>query len=262
MRLENKKKGEIIHIGKRAQLTLFIILAIIIVSAIVFLFIYFKPKWDFSRADIPKLDSCFSKSIDEHVKNLAINAGLKSPEFKHMYMGKNYTFLCYTDEYHQPCVNQVPLITRAFEDSLKELLSDEFQKCYDSSIDDLKKRGYEVKSGKISFDLEIFPNDILINVDAPLSVSSGETSTKAKPIRYKHKTNLYELLSIVSSIVQQETYYGDSEQMDFMRYYPKIKIVKQRIDDGVKVYNVIETKEGIDYQFAIKSRPWPAGGIY
>jgi hypothetical protein len=259
---EYKKRGRLFYLEKRAQLTLFIILAIMLVVAIGILFYYLQPQIFPSSEDTPRLDNCISKSLDEEIKKLALNAGLVEPEFQQMYMGKNYTFLCYTDEYHKPCVNQVPLIVGVFEESLKELLYNEFQECYDSTVEDLRERGYEVSPGKAEFNLSILPGEIKIDIDAPMSISSGESAVSRQDYSYKYRTNLYELLSVVISLVQFETYYGDSEQTAQMMIYPKIRIDKTRIDNGVKVYNVREKDEEIDYLFAVKSYPWPAGGQY
>ena len=66
---------------------------------------------------------------------------------------------------------------------------------------------------------------------------------------------------IATSLIQFETYYGDSEQMQQMFFYPHIKILKERRDDQTKVYSVIEKNENIRFNFAVKSYPWPEGRL-
>ncbi len=249
-----------IKLAKRGQLTLFIILTILLVVAIGLLFYYLKPEIFSSDLPQPKLESCISSSLDAEIKSLALNAGLRESRFSQMYGGNNYTFLCYTDEYYQPCVNQEPFLTGAFEDSLESVLKKEFQGCYDSYVDELITRGYDVTRGIAKFDVSIDPDGIAIVIDAPMTISSGESAVSNQKYKYLYRTNLYELLMVATSLIQFETYYGDSEQMQQMVAYPDILIDKQRIDGEIKIYTLTEKNEDIEYRFAVKSYPWPSGG--
>lgn len=245
---------------KRGQLTLFIVLAILLVVAVGILFFYLKPGIFSQSASQLKLESCISNSLDAKIKSLSLSAGLINPKFNHMYLGNNYTFLCYTDEYYQPCVNQEPLLTQAFEKSLAIVLKEEFQRCYDSSVEDLRRRGYDVVQGVAKFNISIEPEGVVVEIDAPMKVSSGESAVTTQKYRHVHRTNLYRLIMVAVSLVQFETYYGDSEQVAQMFYYPNIIIDKQRRDGDVKAYTLTEKTEGIEYRFAVKSYPWPSGG--
>lgn len=251
-----------IKIKKRGQVTLFIILAILLVFAIGLLFYYLEPDFIFSRSTEPRFDSCISNSVNEKIKNLALTAGVANPTFVYLYMGKNHTYLCYTDEFYRPCVNQEPLLVSRFERSLAESLLQDFQACYDSSVQDLIDRGFEVSRGRAEFNVSIEPNEIIIKVDAPTTVTIGDTSSTTREYVVRHRTNLYEVLMIAVSLVQFETYYGDSEQQMQMMYYPDVKIEKIRRDDNVKVYIITEKNEKFEYRFAIKSFPWPSGGLF
>lgn len=261
MKLGLKKRGARIQVNNRGQLTLFIILTVFIIVAIGLLFYYVQPRISQTSVDIPKIDKCISDSLSNKINLLSYNAGLSDPKFKYSYFGENYTFLCYTDEYFLPCVNQMPMPISVFENSLQESLLEDFQKCYDSSVEDLIKRGYEVSKGKASFNVSILPTEIRIDVDAPISASLEGSSVSSRKYSYAHKSNIYDVLSVVISLVQFETYYGDSDQLDHMRAFPNIKIKKTRIGNGVKVYTITEKNEKINYLFAIKSRPFPPGGL-
>ncbi len=252
--------------NKRGQVTLFIILGLIFIFSIFFLFYYFKPEFirgltlplGFSRS----FESCLDDSLSKKIKSLAQTAGFLEPKFVHFYKGENYTFLCYTNEYLTPCVNQEPFLKDRFEESLKELIKEDFEKCYKKSISELKRRGIDVEEGEISYSVSIEPKEIKIKINAPAKISHGESSSSIKNLSYNFKTNLYEVLMIATSLIQFETYYGDSEQMQQMFFYPNIKILKTRTDNEVKVYSVIEKNEKIKFNFAVRSYPWPAAGEY
>ena len=247
--------------SKNAQVTLFVILSLLLVVAIGILFYYWRPGILFQDDLQPRLESCISSSIDENVKALALNAGVLEPRFSYIYDGKNHTYLCYTEDLYRPCVNQEPMISRVFEDSLVVLLEEEFQDCYDSSFADLRRRGYDVDQGEATFNLSIDPQGISIIIDAPMTVSTEDTSVRTQRYSYVHSTNLYELLMVATSLVQFETFYGDSEQTIQMRLYPDIHIDKRRQGDQTKVYILTERNENIEYRFAVRSFPRPVGGL-
>lgn len=247
---------------KKGQVSLFIILAILLVSAIILLFYYWKPGIFSSNVSQPRLEQCLEDVIQDKIVLLSSSAGVLDSKFNYLYNGRNYTFVCYTDEFFQPCVNQVPLLTKTFEESLSKLLKEEFQLCYDSSVSDLKRRGFDVSEGTIDFDVTMEPGSVLVSIDAPVTVSSGDISSRTQKYNYRYKTNLYEMLMVATSLVQFETYYGASEQTTQMMLYPNIKIDKQRRDGEVTVYTLTEKNEDFDYLFAVKSFPYPAGGYF
>ncbi|MEM4181742.1 MAG: hypothetical protein QXX68_01130 [Candidatus Pacearchaeota archaeon] len=253
--------------NKRGQVALFIILGIILVFGVFFIINSLKP--EFIKPITNRLgfrtsgfENCLDGSLSKKIQELSLKAGVLEPKFTYMYKGENYTILCYTNEYLKPCVNQEPFLKDRFEQSLKELVKEDFEKCYENSIKDLQKRGLDVERGEISYEVFIEPKEVKVKIKAPIKLSFGETTSSKKDLTYKYKTNLYEVLMIATSLIQFETYYGDSEQMQQMLYYPNIKILKERRDDDTKVYSVIEKNEKIKFNFAVRSYPWPSAGSY
>ncbi|MEM4605592.1 MAG: hypothetical protein QW103_00955, partial [Candidatus Pacearchaeota archaeon] len=251
---------------KKGQLTIFIIIGVIFVFLIFFLFYYLRPEFIEPVTSILGLkkknfEDCLDQSISKKIQELSLKAGFVNPQFKHSYKGENYTFLCYTKEYLKNCVVQEPFLKDRFEDSLKEILKGDLETCYSRSIKELERRGLDIESGEIVFNVSIEPKEIIIRISAPTKIYSEDISSSFKDLKYSYKTNLYQVLMIVTSLIQFETYYGDSEQMQHMFYYPNIKILKTRLDDDIKVYSVIEKNEGIKFNFAVRSLTFPPGGV-
>jgi hypothetical protein len=257
-----KSMNSMKKMDKKGQLTLFIILALLLAVAIGILLYFWNPEiFRFGRFQQPSLENCLQGSLDDKIQTLSLSAGLINPNFNYLYQGNNYTYLCYTNEYYQPCVNQHPFLVKTFEDSLTVLIAREFQSCYDSSVDDLRRRGFEVEEGSITFNISIEPNEIRVEIDAPMTITLEDSAISTRKYTYRHRTNLYELLMVATSLIQFETYYGDAEQLDHMLLYPDIVIRKERRDDDSKVYSLTEINEDIEYRFAVRSRPWPPGGM-
>jgi hypothetical protein len=242
--------------GKNGQVTIFIILAILIVSVVIIFFLYIAPKYQQSSGAKPVLDSCIESAMNEKIIQLSMTAGKINPEFTYLYLGENITYVCYSAEYHKPCIVQDPLLKQTFEMNLAKLMKPAIESCYESSLENLKARGYDVVLGDIKTSLEINPGKVNINIEAPTTISR-ETTRSLKDIDVEISSPIYEILMIATSIIQFETYYGDSETSQFNYYYPEFVVTKMKRGDETKIYTI--SKDEIKFQFATRSYAWPAG---
>lgn len=246
------------RVQKRGQVTIFIILAVIIVTAIIVFFSYSKLDFSTSSQKGLYIESCIENELQDFLAELALNAGQINPSFTTMYMDENISIICYTGEYHKPCVVQDPFLKQTFEDSLTKLMKPKIESCYETGIEELKSKGYDVVSGKLTYSISINPDGTIgVNLTAPTSISSEDTTARVENFEITIASNLYEVITVANSILQFETYYGDAEASSFMLYYPDLKIEKIRRDEGMKIY--IITNEEIKYRFASRSYAWPAG---
>jgi len=71
--------------------------------------------------------------------------------------------------------------------------------------------------------------------------------------------NLYELVSIVNSILNWEARYGDSETTIYMNYYHDLKVEKKKQSDGSTIYILTDRNTLDKFQFASRSVAWPPG---
>ncbi len=261
----NKKRGsygdsrhKISNLDKKGQVTIFIIIAILIVGIILFSFYYIAPNWDTLTAKKPALEKCIEQEVSTQIEKLSLTAGIVNPTFTSMYLDENYTFICYTNEYYKPCVVQSPFLKDSFEKALSSALKPAIQECYDSAIDELRSQGEEVTSGTIKSEITINPDGVNIKIDAPTVISNGEASASFKKFNVNVYSNIYTIIMIANSILQFESSYGDSDVSSFMFYYPDLTVQKIRRDDSVKLY-ILTDKKDIKYRFASRSYAWPPG---
>ena len=139
-----------INMEKRGQLTLFVLMALVVVSVILLFFLWVQPTYLVDESGGLKFENCVRDALEETVEELSVNAGFANPSFTYPYNGEEFTYLCYTEEYYETCVVQVPFLVNTFEEQAEKELESEIDECYSSSINDLKAQGFEVKSGMLN----------------------------------------------------------------------------------------------------------------
>ena len=243
---------------KAGQVTLFIILAIIIVASILVFFLYLQPNFFSVKSEKLYLESCVEGIIQDSINKLSLTAGNSDPSFNAQYLGENISIVCYSDEYYKPCVVQQASFKQTFEESLAKETKTQIEKCYKDSVRELQAKGYEVTEGNIKQTFEINPDGVKVTVNAPTTVSSGEVNSRQEKFEIKYNSDIYKILMIATSILQYETSYGDSEVSTFMYLYPELNVQKIRSNDGIKIY-IITDKNVIEFKFAVRSYAWPPG---
>jgi hypothetical protein len=250
-----KKKNNPEIPNKSGQVTIFIILAIIIVSAVLVYFLWAKPTYFDDRTKSLNFESCVEDAVKQSVSELEKKAGLISPKFTYMYNGEEFTYLCYTNEFYQTCSIQVPFLKKNFEEQLKVSVQENIDTCYKNSIENLISEGYEVTSGQVDYNILIEPNMIRVEIEAPTVIGSQSLA------RFNIAINspVYEMTMIATSILQSEAGYGDTDVDSIMLLYPNYIITKIKRGDSTTVY-VLENKISKNkFQFASRSLAWPSG---
>lgn len=240
---------------KRGQVTIFIILAVMIVSVVLVFFLWVKPTYFQKSSKKLGFDNCVKDAVNQAIPQLEKNAGFINPEFTYPYNGEKFTYLCYTNEFYKTCTVQVPFLKNKFAEQMKLLIKDNINTCYDSSVSELKSRGYDVSSGDVDYDVLINPGVIQIEINAPTIVGSQSFSKFNVDVN----SPIYDMLMISTSILQFESRYGDSDTSSMISFYPEYMINKIKRGDGTTVYTVDNKDTGDKFQFASRSLVFPAG---
>ncbi len=244
-----------INMEKRGQVTIFIIVAIIIVVGILSYFLWIKPTYITDKSGALGFEGCVEDVVEQAISELELKAGFINPEFTYAYNGQELTYLCYTNDYYETCTVQVPFLKNAFDEQMEQLIRSDIDSCYSNSIEDLKAQGYSVSTGTIEYDVLIEPSVVRVEIDAPTIVGSQQFA------RFNVKVNAptYDMVMIATSILQFETKYGDADTTAIMEFYPDYIVKKMKRSDGTTVYFLEHKILGNKFQFASKSLVWPAG---
>ena len=251
---------KILSKSKRAQLTIFIILALAIAIILILLFTgktnltaIFTP-----TTPINQIKNCVQEPVQEAVDILRLQGGSIDPSLYYIYQGSKIEYLCYTEEYYKTCIMQKPLLKQAVEQQIQSYASPRIKNCISSVKANLERKGYQVTMSSPQISISLLPGDILINIISDIRIVKAETESY-KSIKIDMSSSLYEQIMLASSISNWEARYGDAETMNYMIYYPTLKVEKKKQGDGTKVYIITDRDSEDKFMFASRSLVLPAG---
>ena len=122
--------------NKRGQVTIFIIVAIIIVALAV-LFYMISPRLGIDLTPTAKnpvkfIETCIEEDIENVVEKLSLQGGSLEPEFYFTYNNISIEYLCYTNENYGECDIQQPLLQSNIENEIKNSVQDLIDSCFNS----------------------------------------------------------------------------------------------------------------------------------
>ncbi|MBI2047082.1 hypothetical protein HYT26_02890 [Candidatus Pacearchaeota archaeon] len=256
MQIKEKKSGKL---NKRSQITIFIIIAIVIIGVLAVLLI---PKIKIVATNPEDADKyigvCAEKAINEIKKTISLQGGGIEPENYVMYQGNKVEYLCYTNKYYQKCAMQRPLLKNYFEDSIASYAKGKVENCLGKYKADMEKRGYSVVTSDVNVGVEIVPKKIDVLVSSPLTLTK-ESSKTFSSFSASVDSEMYNLIMVSSSILNWEARYGDSDPVAYMAYYPDLKVEKMKNSDGTTIYTLTQRETKEKFMFASRSIAWPAG---
>lgn len=262
-RFETEFKLKLMPVSKRSQLTIFIILGLLILIVLILLFMRNDNLRSYFMGSTPVEDikDCIKKPVEDALDIIRSQGGSLEPENYYLYQDNKLDYLCYTNEEYKACVVQKPLLKNSVEEELMRYAQPKIKGCVEGVIETLRKDGYEVSMKNPELVVEIFPSDIMAEVDLDLNIKKGESTEAYNKLRVEINSMMYDFVMIATSIVQWEVRYGDSEVMNYMLYYPDIKVEKKKQGDGTTVYIVSNWDSEDKFMFAVKSFVVPAGLI-
>ncbi|MBS3071231.1 hypothetical protein J4407_02950 [Candidatus Pacearchaeota archaeon] len=254
----NKKGG----FNKSGQITIFIILAVIIVAGgVILYFIFPEATTGFGvSTNNPNLyiQNCMEDEIENNVDIISSQGGSMNPENFILYKDDKIDYLCYTSEFYVSCAMQQPLLKQHIEEEIKESIKDETDSCFNSLVEDFENQGYDVNLVRGKTTAEILPKRVEVTFENDLTLTK-ENSERYEKIVVTVNKNIYELMSIANSILNMEARYGDSETTIYMNYYHDLKVEKLEQNDGSTIYILTNRDTNEKFQFASRSVAFPPG---
>jgi hypothetical protein len=251
-----------IRMEKRGQIAIFVIVALVIVGVIIVIFAYPQVLSIVSQREVSPeqyLRDCIQPDVGSAVKLLALHGGEQNPDGYIDYLDTKIKYLCYVSGYYKPCLVMQPLLITNFETELSRILTPKASACSRSLITDYERKGFSVSSSEITSDISLSSGKVKIIFNAPMTITSEETTRTFDKFDASVDSGIYDLLSIATSIIDYESTYGDSETTSYMNYYPDLRINKIKLADGVKIYKLTNVLTNEVFQFAVRSLVWPPG---
>lgn len=255
------KKGGF-KIKNKGQVTIFIIIAILIVGLAV-LFYFVIPKAETTTVFDEKnpsafIQACLEDKIKDTVEIVSLQGGSLEPEHYVVHQDETVEYLCYTNEYYRACVMQQPLLKQHIESEIKSDIESVVRDCFNALKESYEEKNYNVNLEPGITNVELLPKRVVTSFDYALTVSKAQTD-RYDSFSVVLNNNLYELVGITNSILESETLYGEAETTLYMNYYHDLKVEKLKKSDGSTVYILTDRNIGNKFQFASRSMVLPPG---
>jgi len=249
-------------IKKRGQVSIFIILGVLIV---IILIVIFSRDAGFNvifsaQSPYQEIEACGQEAVVEGLGILSLQGGVIEPQNYYLYQGKKIDYICYSENEYENCVMQKPILTNTITEELTSYSEPLIKNCLNSVRSSLTSRGYTVSMKEPEITIELVPDNVLVDMDIDLRIEK-EGVESYKNIRTGIKSKIYNFALIAGSISQWETRYGDSETLNYMLYYPSLKVEKKKQGEGSTVYVLTDRDSDEKFYFASRSIAIPAGLI-
>ena len=249
-------------VKKRGQVTVFIIIAILVVGIGVLVYLFFPGIRTTTSTETENpysfIEECLEDEIKNNLETINLQGGIFEPVFYYTYEGNSIEYLCYTNDYHELCVVQQPMLVQKIEKELLNSISSDVDFCFDSLETNFINQNFQVNLQRGETLVEILPERVVVNFDSNLTLTKDD-SQNYRDFNIILNNNLYQMTAVANSIVNWETTYGDSDPSTYMNYYRNLKVEKHKQADGTTIYVLTERDTQNKLQFASRSLVLPPG---
>ena len=248
---------------KRGQVTIFIIAGIVIVAGVALFFLFRSgiiPGTGGSEEINSEsfLETCLEPSLRNAIETISLRGGKAEPELYREFeftedgVSRNVAYLCYTNNYYVPCINQNPILISSLKLEIKNYVDEDVRNCFANLKRSLGKQGYVVEGELRDFDVGLSPGKAGIAIDASLKYSKSEEERNYEEFEISIPSKFYDLAIVAQEIVSQEARFCYFEYLGFMLLYPEFDINKFRTGDSTTFYTVSHRESGEKFRFAIR----------
>ncbi len=247
--------------NRRAQVTIFIIVGIVIVVGILMaIYLMGDIDTDTPMDSNPKVsvDKCVRDAVEESIDKMLFNGGEIVPSQTILYQGDEWNYLCYQADFYQACHNIHPMLEIQIE---KEIFNDtqmKVQDCFNLMREDFENRGFDVKGGTTTYSIDLLPGYVAINLKKRIDISKGETAESFENFETRVVSPIYDLVQVAREVVNSESQFCNFEYNGYMLLYPQYNIKRIDYTDS-KIYRLIDRKSGDEFKFATRSCALPPG---
>src|SRR3989338_578627 len=216
----------------KGQITIFVIVALVIVVAVVFIFFINRGEVTSREQnyDNPEsyVDNCLRDRTSLVIEEMFAGGGFIDANNTILYQGKEITYLCKNVNNFEPCINQYPVYLTQIKKELEREIQDDVEQCFASVKGEFIRKNYKFESGNIGVDVQLKPSIVEIGV-------------------------------IANEIVSQEAQWCHFSNDGFMILYPEYDIRVTMLDDSTKIYTIKDKKTQDKLMMATRGCALPAG---
>jgi len=254
--------------SKKSQITIFVIIAMIIVISIAVAFIVIKkPFSGISAMEDPQvyIAKCVSNSLSEAEETMLIGNGYVNVTDNFILFSLNkpkekVPYLCQSSEFYKPCINQEPMFAGHVKKEIYDIIKPDVDKCFNDLINILKKASYEIEEANSSIlEIEFNKYFIIANMKRNLVLKKGDETRVFTNFEAKINSPLYNLIDTSEKIVNYESTLCEFDTINWMNMNRDISIRKFVTGDQTKVYTIKDVDTSKQINIAVRTCVLPAG---
>lgn len=192
--------------SKRSQVTIFVIVALIVIVSIALIYLLASGKIGLSLArENPKayISKCAGDSAKEAVEKLLPHGGYLNPsEPTLLYEKEKVAYLCYTEDDETLCKSREPQLSANIEKEIKDYISPLIEKCFGSLKDSLKNYNPEFEGTNI--EVEIKPKQIIISINKKISYTKDEQTIAIEKFDASVSSKMWDFVRLTNQIINEE----------------------------------------------------------
>lgn len=249
---------------KRAQLALFIIFGLFLLTAFIFFIIFYQSENSFFKPQKKSLGyeitGCIEKSIKE-----AEDDFFKNKEFieifpvHYVYLKEKVPFVCYSTDFYSSCIPQSPLFIELIRKKMENRVAKELSRCILLLKEDYESKGYSFDYKKFDFSLNFFTNSIYYEATIPLKVTRGEENFFLSKLNGEINAALPVLLRTAETIINYESSLCEFDYAFWQTINRGLEIDRFKGGDQTKVYSIRSLSHKKEIKIAIRTCVLPAG---
>ena len=250
--------------SKRSQVTIFIIIALIIVTIIALIFLLKVknvPRVQVIDENNPQgaIETCTRDAVEEAIERISISGADIDPDSGVTFNGERIVYICYSSEFYKPCTYQRPMLVEHIQKEITEYATPIISECFDKIKLKLEERYNVTDSSKLSLTTTLYPKHIGIQIKKDFQIKREDRIIGFDNFRVNLISPLYDFAEITMIIGNQQAKYCNFDLMGFMILYPSFDVNETVTGDSDRIYTLTERSTDQKFNFAIRSCPLPAG---
>ncbi len=251
--------NKIMKRGRRAQLTIFVIIAIIIVVSIAVI-IYANPKKIAETISMQKNPQAYIQKCARDAANLAVdsvipNGGFLNPASYVSWKGVKAPYFCYAAEKEQICENMHPMIRAEIEREIYNQIEPKIEACFN----ELRNEFENYHADSMNLVVEIANQKVYIKIARKVSYTKNDVIFNLENFNTQIASPLYDFIIISNDIVNEEANCDCSNSncnadiMGINRDRREYQTIRDMNRDSIKIYSIKEISSQKIFTFAVRN---------
>ena len=265
---------------KRGQVTIFVIIAIVIVIGIAAYFILTKQEkattLDPVENPVGYIEDCMKLSTQKVLPSITRSGGLLAPKKAFYFNETNVTMVCSSMGYGKLCTNRHPMISVEIENQIIKSIKPSVDSCFAKLKTSFKNYDYREIGNTSYLNIDIVSGMIIVKADKKISYTKNSQTSMINGFNSKVNSDLYDFIIIQNKILNEEVS-CDCEMESCHAYQTRSEIDgskfgvtnfvasvgNPKFGDGEEVYTIKSINTQEEFNFALRNcvrAPYGYGG--